>query len=47
VAWRGPKALDQRELTALALLCEYLTDSALSPLQKEFVESEDPLASDV
>lgn len=34
-------------MTALGILLEYLTDTAISPLQKEFVEKHPPLANHV
>ncbi|KAK2579672.1 hypothetical protein KPH14_011595 [Odynerus spinipes] len=48
VGWRGPSAVHEvYELTACSLLLKYLTDTSVSPLQKEFVEIEDPYASNV
>ncbi|XP_039445648.1 uncharacterized protein C05D11.1-like [Culex pipiens pallens] len=48
VAWRGPKATTQyEELTACSVLLRYLSDTSVSPLQREFVEIEDPYASRV
>ena len=48
VAWRGPQAVGNLyAIFATAILMEYLTDSSISPLQKVFVESDDPLASSV
>ncbi|XP_055630740.1 uncharacterized protein C05D11.1-like [Toxorhynchites rutilus septentrionalis] len=47
VAWRGPKARCYDTLTACSVLLRYLTDTSVSPLQREFVETEDPYASRV
>ncbi|KAK3592274.1 hypothetical protein CHS0354_037563 [Potamilus streckersoni] len=47
VAWRGPKAKDQYKLTSLFVLYDYLHDSPISPLQRDFVELEDPYCSKV
>ncbi|EAT39319.1 AAEL008862-PA [Aedes aegypti] len=48
VAWRGPKATSEyEELTACSVLLRYLSDTSVSPLQREFVEIEDPFASRV
>ena len=48
VAWRGPSATYQLyDMSALMMLMEYLTDTAVSPLQKTFVETSEPLASKV
>lgn len=46
VAWRGPSAKTQiYAFFATVVLMEYLTESAISPLQSAFVETEDPYAS--
>ncbi|XP_053381490.1 uncharacterized protein C05D11.1-like isoform X2 [Mercenaria mercenaria] len=47
VAWRGPAAKDQYTFNSVSLLLDYLTDSAISPLQRDFVEIEEPYCSDV
>ncbi|XP_071154933.1 uncharacterized protein C05D11.1-like [Mytilus edulis] len=47
IAFRGPQAKDQYRFQSLAVLQEYLSDTAISPLQKLFVETEDPYCSDV
>jgi Zn-dependent M16 (insulinase) family peptidase len=46
-AWRGPMAKDQFKMTALMVLMEYLTDTAISPLQRDFVELTEPFCSKV
>lgn len=47
-AWRGPSAVkDQYTLMSCSILLKYLTDFAVSPLEREFVEVEDPYASKV
>jgi len=48
VAWRGPSAVSSLyPMLATLLLMEYLTETAVSPLQAAFVEVESPLASRV
>ena len=48
LAWRGPSCVYQLyDTCALMMLMEYLTDTAVSPLQKTFVETNEPLASKV
>ncbi|XP_053673268.1 uncharacterized protein C05D11.1-like [Anopheles nili] len=48
VSWRGPKATtEHKEITACSVLLRYLTDTSASPIQREFVEIEDPYASRV
>lgn len=48
IAWRGPSSVYQLyEISALMMMMEYLTDTAVSPLQKAFVETTEPLASKV
>eukprot|EP00761_Pharyngomonas_kirbyi_P012880 gb/GECH01012907.1/.p1 GENE.gb/GECH01012907.1/~~gb/GECH01012907.1/.p1 ORF type:complete len:1026 (+),score=213.10 gb/GECH01012907.1/:1-3078(+) len=42
VAWMGPSWDDMETRTALTVLWSYLADSAVSPLQKAFVERDDP-----
>lgn len=47
-AWRGPSAVTEvYSFTACLVLLKYLTDTSVAPLQKEFVEIEDPYASSV
>lgn len=48
VGWRGPSAVTELyDLTGCSILLKYLTDNSVSPLQKEFVEINDPYASRV
>jgi Zn-dependent M16 (insulinase) family peptidase len=47
MGWRGPHFTDIVTRTALEVLFVYLAESAISPLQQEFVECEDPVCSDV
>lgn len=48
LGWRGPSAVhDQFTVTACSLLLKFLCDTAVAPLQKEFVEIDDPYASKV
>ncbi|KAL4219134.1 hypothetical protein ACF0H5_021716 [Mactra antiquata] len=47
VGWRGPRAKDIYEFESVNLLLNYMTDSAISPLQRDFVEIDDPFCSDV
>ncbi|KAK4880203.1 hypothetical protein RN001_008349 [Aquatica leii] len=45
VAWRGPSSVTQTyELSSCITLLKYLTDYSVAPLQKEFVEIDDPYA---
>lgn len=47
-AWRGPKCAQENfKLTACSVLLRYLTDTSVSPLQRELVEIDDPFASNV
>ncbi|XP_022918722.1 uncharacterized protein C05D11.1-like [Onthophagus taurus] len=47
-AWRGPSSVnEQYTLNASSVLLKYMTDFAVSTLQKEFVEIPDPYASKV
>ncbi|KAJ3129268.1 hypothetical protein HK098_001966 [Nowakowskiella sp. JEL0407] len=46
-AWRGPPTEDVITCTSLDILLRYLNDSSASPFFQEFVERDDPLASDV
>ncbi|CAD6227691.1 GSCOCG00001371001-RA-CDS [Cotesia congregata] len=48
VGWRGPSGITEvYELTACSLLLKYLTDNSVSPIQKEFVEIDDPYCCNV
>lgn len=48
VAWRGPSAVKELyRMDACLILLRYLTETPVSPLQKEFVETDDPYASKV
>ncbi|XP_014676544.1 PREDICTED: uncharacterized protein C05D11.1-like isoform X2 [Priapulus caudatus] len=47
VAWRGPQAKELHLVSAMMVLLEYLTDTAVAPLQQEFVETSDPYCSKV
>jgi len=48
VAWRGPACTTEvTTMLSVILVLEYLTESAISPLQACFVEVDDPLASGV
>lgn len=47
-AWRGPSSVkDVYTLATSFTLLKYLTETSVSPLQKEFVEIPDPYASKV
>ncbi|KAL5012223.1 hypothetical protein ScPMuIL_010774 [Solemya velum] len=46
-AWRGPKAKDKYTYCGLLTLMDYLTDSAISPVQRDFIEIPDPYCSQV
>jgi Zn-dependent M16 (insulinase) family peptidase len=45
--WRGPLATDHVGLASVQVLWEYLTDTAVSPLQRDLVEIPDPYCSKV
>ncbi|XP_069695441.1 uncharacterized protein C05D11.1-like [Periplaneta americana] len=48
IAWRGPSAVKELyRMGACLILLKYLTDTSVSPLQKEFVEIDDPYASKI
>ena len=48
IGWLGPKATTEYEiLTACSILLKYLSETSVSPLQKKFIEIEDPYASRV
>lgn len=48
VSWRGPSAVTELySLSACTILLKYLTDFSVAPLQKQFIEIEDPFASSV
>lgn len=48
IAWRGASCVkDLYTVTATTLLLKYLTEFAVSPLPKEFVEIDDPYASGI
>lgn len=46
VAWRGPECTKENfRLTACSVLLRYLSETSVSPLQREMVEISDPFAS--
>ncbi|KAK0087176.1 hypothetical protein PV325_001628 [Microctonus aethiopoides] len=48
VGWRGPSSVTELyDFTGCSLLLKYLTDNSVSPLQKEFIEIDDPYACSV
>ncbi|CAL8125775.1 unnamed protein product [Orchesella dallaii] len=48
IGFRGPSAIKEfDQVAAMRLLFEYLTDSSVGPVQQDFVETEDSLASSV
>lgn len=48
VGWRGPKCTTENlKLTSCSVLMRYLSDTSVSPLQREFVEIPDPYASQI
>lgn len=48
IGWRGPKCTTENlKLTSCSVLMRYLSDTSVSPLQREFVEVSDPLASQI
>ncbi|XP_015438659.1 PREDICTED: uncharacterized protein C05D11.1-like [Dufourea novaeangliae] len=48
VAWRGPSIVNEiYDFVGCILLLHYLTDTSVSPLQQEFLETSEPYASNV
>lgn len=47
VGWRGPRYNDFEQITALRVMWQYLTDSAVAPLQKALVDTADPFCSNI
>eukprot|EP00057_Strongylocentrotus_purpuratus_P020607 XP_011675081.1 PREDICTED: uncharacterized protein C05D11.1 [Strongylocentrotus purpuratus] len=47
LAWRGPRAQDMYRMSAVMILLEYLTDTSVAPLQRDFVELSDAYCSKV
>lgn len=47
ITWVGPKLGQWLEDDAISVLSTYLTDSAVSPLSKAFIERDDPLCTDI
>lgn len=47
ISWLGPTLDEYLDLQALDVLSTYLTDSPVSPIQREFVEREEPVCTDV
>ncbi|CAO1637041.1 unnamed protein product [Jaminaea pallidilutea] len=47
ITWLGPKLGEWLEDEAINVLSTYLTDSAVSPVQKTFIERDDPLCTDI
>ncbi|CAH1271971.1 Hypp4744 [Branchiostoma lanceolatum] len=47
MAWRGPKSDELYDIPAIATMLEYMTDTAIAPLQRELVEIEDPYCNRV
>eukprot|EP01112_Ceratiomyxa_fruticulosa_P014515 TRINITY_DN4162_c0_g3_i1.p1 TRINITY_DN4162_c0_g3~~TRINITY_DN4162_c0_g3_i1.p1 ORF type:complete len:863 (-),score=189.38 TRINITY_DN4162_c0_g3_i1:59-2647(-) len=45
LGWRGPTIDDFKTIAALCVLFRYLHETSASPIQRRFVEREDPLAS--
>ncbi|WBW74562.1 mitochondrial protease Sdd3 [Schizosaccharomyces osmophilus] len=45
IAWNGPSLLDQFKIFAIQTICDFLSESAVSPLKQAFVEIEDPFCS--
>lgn len=46
IGWRGPKCTTENlKLTSCSMLMRYLSDTSVSPLQREFIEIPDPFAS--
>ncbi|XP_065211610.1 uncharacterized protein C05D11.1-like [Planococcus citri] len=48
VGWQGPSVVnDYNNMIAVTMLCNYLVDTAASPLRRSFVEIEEPYCSDI
>uniref|UniRef100_T1IR04 Presequence protease, mitochondrial n=1 Tax=Strigamia maritima TaxID=126957 RepID=T1IR04_STRMM len=47
LAWRGPNCKEIEKIEALEMLGEYLCDTSIAPLHKEFVEQDEPYCSGV
>ncbi|XP_055703714.1 uncharacterized protein C05D11.1-like isoform X2 [Phlebotomus papatasi] len=48
IGWRGPKCtVEHTTLTACSVLMRYLSDTSVSPLQRDLLEIDDPYASKV
>lgn len=48
IGWQGPSVVNEiYDCLGCSLLAKYLTDTPVSPLQKEFVEKDSPYASNV
>eukprot|EP01135_Chromosphaera_perkinsii_P007214 Nk52_evm22s745 gene=Nk52_evmTU22s745 len=47
IAWRGPVYNDFKKVICIQMLWEYLSDSSISPVQIDFVETEEPLCGEV
>lgn len=48
VAWRGPNcSFENLQLTACSILLRYLSDTSVSPLQRDCVEVDDALCSSI
>lgn len=48
VGWRGPNCTKENiKLTACSVLLRYLSETSVSPLQRDMVEIKDPYASSV
>lgn len=47
MSWLGPPATDLYNIRALLILFDYLTDTAVAPLRKGFVQVPSPYCSSV
>ncbi|GAB6024396.1 hypothetical protein CHUAL_009562 [Chamberlinius hualienensis] len=47
IGWRAPPRDDITSIVALKIMMIYLQDTSISPMQKEFIEIEDPLCSQI
>uniref|UniRef100_UPI00358F5AD4 uncharacterized protein C05D11.1-like isoform X2 n=1 Tax=Myxine glutinosa TaxID=7769 RepID=UPI00358F5AD4 len=47
LCWRGPMAKELFEMTAIGTLMEYMTDTPISPLQRDLVEIAEPYCNKV
>lgn len=48
ISWRGPEIVkNYRDLIAVSIMLDYLNDTPVSPIQRDFVECENPYCSSI